>query len=138
MIMNERGAMTVKMCMEPGCKRNEKGTQIRVPLSEQREALPEISRGLKHSAGERTRPRVLLAAPRRNLAPSAFSTLSDKRTPNPSARRRREHAPASLERLRRREGARARVLPNEFEISGLPPLANFWQAVGSPSRTNQR
>ena len=69
--------------------------------------------------GERTRPRVLLAAPRRNLAPTAFNTLSEKPTPNPSARRRREHAPAPPERLRRREGAGARVLPKKREILGI-------------------
>ena len=70
-------------------------------------------------------PRVLLAAPRRNLAPSAFNTLSDQRTPNLSARRRREHAPAPPERLRRREGAGARVLPKKCEISGLGFGAGF-------------
>ena len=67
---------------------------------------PALTRKFHKLFGERTRPRVPLAAPRRNLAPSAFNTLSDKRTPSPSARRRREHA-------------RARVLPMKCEISGL-------------------
>ena len=69
-------------------------------------AVSLLARSFHKLFGERTRPRVPLAAPRRNLAPSAFNTLSDKRTPSPSARRRREHA-------------RARVLPMKCEISGL-------------------
>ena len=41
-------------------------------------------------------PRVLLAAPRRKLAPYAFTTLLVPSPPNPSARRRREHAGARV------------------------------------------
>ena len=47
-------------------------------------------------------PRVLLVAPRRNDAPALCNTPSGSPTPNPSARRRREHA-------------RARVLPERRE-----------------------
>ena len=53
-------------------------------------------------------PRVLLGAPRPKLAPNAFTTLSVPLTPNPTARRRREHAGA-------------RVLPGSCEIFASAP-----------------
>ena len=63
---------------------------------------------------------MLVAAPRRNLAPAAFDTLSDKRTLCPSARRLRENA-------------RARVLPMKCEISGLKARSDFGRLSYSPS-----
>ena len=51
-------------------------------------------------------PRVPIVAPRRNHAPSTFTTRSVPLTPEPSARRQRQHA-------------RARVLPKASGKSGL-------------------
>ena len=75
-------------------------------------------------------PRVLLAAPRRKLAPTACNPLSCLRPPNPPAGRRREHAPAPPERLRRREGARARALSMN-RLVATPVKA--WERFAKPA-----
>ena len=69
-------------------------------------AQPSLARKCHECFWGARAPRVLLGAPRPKLAPAAFTTLSVLLTPNPSARRRREHA-------------RALVLPMTCEISGL-------------------
>ena len=77
-----------------------------------------IGRKFDKVSAERTRLRVPLAAPRRNLAPTAFNTRFDTPVPSSSARRRREHAPAPPERLRRREGAGRVCSPRSVKYSG--------------------